>query len=172
MPLSEEEITRLSQDLETTRSELASTKKALDITNSQLKERDAAFKPLENELTAAKAQVTELSGQITVLNENVVTKAKEIAAANEALGTAVASFKAAVITAHPEIPEELITGDTIPDITQSMAKAQTIVGKVNASLQDKIKKSTIPAGAPPRGEPDLSSLSPREKIRYGISQGK
>jgi hypothetical protein len=64
--------------------------------------------------------------------------------------------------------EELITGDTIESINESLKKAKTLVSQVRQGLETEIAGAKIPAGAPPRTPPDLSALSPREKIQYAI----
>jgi len=35
-------------------------------------------------------------------------------------------------------------------------------------MEEEVSKARIPAGAPQRVPPDLSALSPREKIQYAI----
>ena len=172
MPHSDAECNTLSQNYATAQSELTSTKEALEQAQSQLKERNAAFKPMEEELAIAKAQLTELTDQVTVLNENIIAKDKELTSANATLTSVTTRYKKAVLAAHPEIPEELISGNTITEIDSSLGKAITIVSKVQQNIQTKNKQMPVPAGAPPRGEPDLSGLSPHEKIIHGINQNK
>ena len=119
-------------------------------------ERDAAFQPLQDELADATSQLTEKDEQLTVAT----------AAAGE-LDKAISSYKALVLEANPDIPGELIMGDTIEGIAGSLESAKGIVGKVWTAVEDKLKEGGVPAGAPARGAADLSGLSPMAKIRYG-----
>ena len=84
------------------------------------------------------------------------------------MAEAVASYKTLVAQLNPEVLEELITGDTIEVINQSLEKAKTLISRVRQGLEAEITAGKVPAGAPVRTPPDLSALSPREKINYAI----
>jgi len=73
-----------------------------------------------------------------------------------------------VVESHPEVLEELITGDSVESINESLNKAQTLVSRVRQGLETEITLAKVPTGAPERTSPDLSSLSPREKIQYAL----
>ena len=64
--------------------------------------------------------------------------------------------------------EELITGDTVEAINQSLENAGTLISKVRQGLEEEASRVRVPAGAPQRAPLDLSALSPREKIQYAI----
>ena len=64
--------------------------------------------------------------------------------------------------------EELISGDTIESINESLDKAKGLINRVRQGLETEISLGRVPAGAPERRPPDLSALSPREKIQYAI----
>jgi hypothetical protein len=81
------------------------------------------------------------------------------------LSAAVTKYRQGILQQHPEIPQHLVTGSTIAEIDASLEKAQAVVDTVKAHLEEQ-----IPPGAPARAAPDLESLSPREKIKYGISK--
>jgi hypothetical protein len=44
------------------------------------------------------------------------------------------------------------------------------VKKMRSSLEAELKDLTVPAGAPERSAPDLSGLSPRDKIKQGLEK--
>jgi len=129
----------------------------------------------DEELTKANARIIELEQTVASLDSEMVTLKRTIAeseekltSANHSLAEAVASYKAMVVEANPEVLEELITGDTIEAINESLAKAKTLVSRVRQELEAEITAGKVPAGAPIRTPPDLSALSPREKINYAI----
>ena len=66
------------------------------------------------------------------------------------------------------IIEELITGDTVEAINQSLENARALISRVRQVLEEEVAKTRVPSGAPQRAPPDLSALSPREKIQYAI----
>lgn len=109
------------------------------------------------------------------LDSLVAQKEEELAKANariaeleQAVAEAVASYRAMVVQANPEVLEELITGDTIEAINNSLNKAKALISRVRQRLESEISTAKVPAGAPQRTPPDLSALSPREKIQYAI----
>ena len=129
---------------------------------------------LENRLVQAKARLAELE-QTVASRDNEVAGLKQSKAEVEArvqdlsrsLTEAVASYRAVVVQANPEI-EELVSGETIEAINQSVSQAKALVSKVRQGLEAEISLTRIPAGAPERTAPDLS-LSPREKIQAALA---
>ena len=119
----------------------------------------------DEELTKANARITELEQAVAGSDEKLTT-------IKNSLTEAVASYKATVVQANPEVLEELITGDTIQSINESLKKAKTLISRVRQGLEVEISGAKIPAGAPQRTPPDLSALSPREKIQYAIGGKK
>ena len=86
----------------------------------------------------------------------------------ESLTKAVTGYKTLVIKSNPDIIEDLIDGDTIESINESLEKAKDLVSRVRQGVEAEISKVKVPVGAPERSSPDLSALSPAEKIRYAI----
>jgi len=129
----------------------------------------------DEELTKANAHiieleqtVTNLDGEVASLKQAVAESEERLTTINYSLAEAVASYKALVAQSNPEVLEELIAGDTIEAINESLEKAKTLIGRVRQGLETEITAGKVPAGAPIRTPPDLSALSPREKINYAI----
>jgi len=134
--------------------------------------------PTENEAT----RITEMASLLTEKDEELAEANRRIAeleqavsesdekcqASSHSLAEAVTHYRALAIQANSEVPEELIGGDTIQDINESLSQAKAMVSRVKQGLAAEIQAAKIPAGAPQRTPPDLSALSPREKIQYGI----
>lgn len=119
----------------------------------------------DEELTKANARIAELEQAVAESEEKLTTS-------QNSLTEAVAGYKAMVVQANPEVLEELITGDTIESINESLKKSKTLISRVRQGLEAEISGAKIPAGAPQRTPPDLSALSPREKIQYAIGGKK
>jgi len=129
----------------------------------------------DEELTKANARIIEfeqivanLDSEVATLKQAVAESEEKLTAINHSLAEAVASYKALVAQFNPEVLEELIAGDTIEAINESLEKAKTLIGRVRQGLEAEITAGKVPAGAPIRTPPDLSALSPREKINYAI----
>ena len=146
---------------------------------SQLKIRVAELEGLvahkDKELTSRDSHISKLEqvmadkdGEITSLKQSLLESGDYMKQLSERLEQAVASYKAQVIEAHPQVPEELISGNTLESISDSLAKAENLVSRVRQGLEAEVTSAKVPAGAPVRTPPDLSALSPREKIQYAI----
>lgn len=110
--------------------------------------------------------------EISTLKETAAETEERLTSLNKSLNEAVASYKGLVIGANPEVVEELITGDTIESVDESLEQARNLVSKVRQGLETEISLAKVPAGAPERTSPDLSALSPREKIQYAMGRAK
>ncbi len=135
---------------------LVSQDEGLVKANARLIELEQVVAGKESEIASLKQAKDELEAKLTTIGNS--------------LAEAVASYKAVVVQANPEVIAELIGGDTIGSINESLAKAKTLVSKVRQGLEAEISLARVPAGAPERTSPDLSALSPREKIQYAIKR--
>lgn len=87
------------------------------------------------------------------------------------LALATAKYRALLLQANPEVPEELVGGDTVEAVDASFLAAREVVEKVRSRLESRIAAEPhIGAGAPVRGAADLSALSPREKIAFALGR--
>ena len=145
--MTEEEIKALQDELEVTKGERDGLKA----------EREALTGELENRNT-----------KITELEAVVAERDEKLSSLNDSLSRAVSDYKTLVIKSNPGILEEFITGGNIEAINQSLENANVLIGKVKQGLEAEASRIRIPAGAPQRTLPDLSALSPREKIQYAI----
>ena len=71
---------------------------------------------------------------------------------------------------EPELPADLIAGDDVDAVDAAVAAAREIVGRVRTHIEAQAQALRVPAGAPPRGGPDLSALTPEQKIRIGLER--
>ncbi len=118
-------------------------------------------------LAAGESRLNEAGVRIGELEKALAVKDSELADTRKALAGAVGSYRALVARANPDIPEELIAGDSIEARDEAVAKARNLIARVKQGMEAAAAKSRVPAGAPQRTL-DISVLSPREKIQYGI----
>jgi chromosome segregation ATPase len=129
----------------------------------------------DEELALANARIAELEealadkdGDIAALEQLKTELEEELSTLNGSLAEAVANYKTMVIQTNPEVMEELISGDNIEAINESLEKARSLISWVRQGLETEISLARVPTGAPERRSPDLSALSPSEKIQYAI----
>ncbi len=146
-----------------------------ELAQTRVDELESLLAQKDEELSLANARITELEQTVAslesegaTLKQSSLESEQKMAEVGNALSQAIASYKALVIKSNPEVPADLIVGDTIEAIDNSLKNAKSIISKVREGLEAEIKMVKIPAGAPPRAPVDLSALSPREKIQYAI----
>ena len=110
----------------------------------------------------------DLKERVIRLEESVASKDNELAALKGALANAVDKYRTAVLATAPGVPDELLKGETVEDIDASLEQARRIVLQVKQQLDNDVSTRSIPAGAPPRTPPDMSALSPTEKIAHAL----
>lgn len=135
---------------------------------------------LENENLKRELQAREV--KISGLEKSLAEKDSEIAAGKKTLeeakqvmvetavdlSQAVAAYKELAGQANPGLVKEMIKGETIMEVNASLKSAKELVEKVKQEVGAETARVRVPAGAPPRAAPDLSVLTAREKIRWGV----
>lgn len=136
---------------------------------------EATIAGQEKELEARQKRNSELEqtlaereSDIEGLKQSMVESSQREKQLTESLGKAAAVYRTLVLNANPQVPEELVSGDSIEAIDESLARANNLVSKVKQGLEAEAISARVPAGAPPRTPPDFSGLTPREKIQYAI----
>jgi len=146
---------------EVSRESIAELENLIAQKDREIASKDARVSELEQAMTS-------LENEITTLNQTVAESNDKMDKLSESLNQAVSSYKALVVRANPGVPEELITGDSIEAIADSLASARELVTKIRNGMEAEISLVRVPIGAPERAAPDLSALSPREKIQYAV----
>jgi chromosome segregation ATPase len=134
----------------------------------RLAESDEVMGQAQDRIAELEQLVADLEGEVADLKQSGLESEQKLAEMGQHLSQAIASYRARIIESNPEVPAELIEGDTIEAIDSSLQSAKALISKVREGLEAEIKLARIPAGAPQRAPIDLSALSPREKIQHGI----
>jgi chromosome segregation ATPase len=161
-----EQVEQLQADLEAEKAKSAAaieeaTRPLTDritLLEQDLKTRNADLQARDEELTSVKAQLSEKD-----------TGFASLAAEKD---TAVEAYKDLVRKTNPVIPADMITGASIADVNAALENATGLVNRIKAKVHENNADNSIPAGAPGRTEPDISTMSTREKISYGLQQSR
>lgn len=142
---------------------------------ARLAELENSLEQRKGELARADARLIELAqvlsnkdSELATLRQAEAGLREKLTALSDSLAGAVANYKAVVLQSNPEVVEELISGDSIESINDSLSKAKSLVNKVRLGVEAEILSVRVPAGAPERTSPNLSPLSPREKIKQAL----
>ncbi len=93
----------------------------------------------------------------------------------ERLTAAAISYRTAVLATAPDVPPELVSGQTPEEIDASLEAARGIVAAVrerspNPDVAQPPPAVSVPSGAPVRTEPDLAGMSAIDKIKYALTR--
>ena len=136
--------------------------------NEETKELEGAESP-----DPLEGRIAELEGELAQLQQSMAIREEEVegevAALKEKLSSAADKYRALILAGAPEVPEELVKGETPDEVEASFAAAFETVEKVRRQLEAKAQAERVPAGAPARTPPDLGALSPSEKIAYALA---
>jgi uncharacterized coiled-coil protein SlyX len=135
---------------------LAENEAALAEKNSRISELEQALAERDEQINSLKKSLAELEAKLTEVKEGQAQ--------------AIASYRELVVSSNPDLPEELISGESVEEIDKSLAGARVLIDRVRQRLETEIAGARIPAGAPLRTPADLSALSPQEKIQYAMGE--
>lgn len=139
----------------------------------QLADARSEVERLQGEAATATAQAAELRGQLASTRSAAETEAETnrqyLDAAEARLRTAAERYRDLVVRTEPELPPEMIAGDDVDAVDASAAAAREVVERVRTRITTPAA-ARVPAGSPPRGTPDVSALSPEQKIRIGLER--
>jgi hypothetical protein len=154
--MTEEETKEMQTALEKLRLEKQELTGNLAARDSRIVELEQAAAAVQSESAALREKVAELDSGLNTTRES--------------LTRAVAGYRTMLLSANPEIPAEMVVGDTLEAIELAVSGARALIGKVKEQIEKNSARVKIPAGAPQRTAPDLSGLSAREKIIRGIEK--
>jgi len=169
--LTQEGLDELTSQLETEQKARVEVEAKMGEISGAIAERDSHITELELSESSLRQTIATKDSEIVTLKQGTVESVEKATALQESLNLAVSAYKTAVAQTNPAVPGELITGDTIEAVDQSLESTKSLVSTVRASIEAEIASGKVPAGAPARSAPDLESLSPREKIQYAITKG-
>ena len=128
---------------------------------------------LAEELADREARAQELAAGMESLRRDLEAARQDAvqarAAAAEESRRLAERYRAALVQAAPDVPPDLIQGESVEELDRALAAAREVVARVREQVQTQAA-ARIPTGSPVRGAPDLSGLSPAEKIRMGIAE--
>jgi len=123
--------------------------------------------PSVEELQAA---VTAQAAALREREEELAAIRAEIDEARQRLALAVAKYRLLALERQPQIPAELVSGETVEEVARSLATARALVERVRRQLEAETQSRRVPVGSPGRQGADVSALSPRDKIAYALAR--
>jgi predicted RNase H-like nuclease (RuvC/YqgF family) len=160
----DEEVVMLEEQLAAAHADIELLQTRLAEAESRDAERAAKDAELKRQISTLEAQLTEQSSEVEGLRSTLTN-------VQEQARDAAQRYRQAVLDREPELPAELVSGGSVSEVDDSVARARETVSQVRLHLEQQAQARRVPAGAPVRGEPDVAELSASEKIRLGLRGG-
>lgn len=119
--------------------------------------------------------------EATAADAEQAAQAEELAATQRALDaertrtrSAVARYRDAVLAAEPDLPPELVSGETLEELDASLDAARRAVAQIRERISVEEEpggpSGGFPVGAPARTGPTTAGMTAAEKIAVGLEQ--
>ena len=143
--------------------------------------------------TEVQTSVDDLQSELAARDERVAALEEQVISLERELSSTVSRYRLALLDASPEVPGDLVGGESAEELEASLAKAKGVVEQVRSRLLEGMESASrgtersddgdatgqdtepvvgrIPAGAPARSMDDGSAdLSARDKIALGLER--
>ena len=126
--------------------------------------------------------LAELESELAARSERLEALEEHAASLERELASTVSRYRLSLLDTAPDVPGELVVGDSAEELESSLVNAKALVAQVRARLMESVDAEhrnageenaapRMPAGAPPRHSSDGSSdLTPRDKIALGLER--
>jgi chromosome segregation ATPase len=161
--MNEEEVTQLQE-------ELTHAKAKLEEFECTVADREARALHLEEQLNEAKQELSSAREGIERRDGKLATLQKQASGLEGQIRTSAERYRQIALERSPELPADLIAGETVEEIDASIERARETVSKVRGHLEAHMRSTRVPVGAPARSEPDFADLNAQQKIARGIEQ--
>ena len=141
----------------------------------RVSELEASVAGTEADATALRTQLTSVRDEASQAQAALMQRNGDLDTLRQALDATVAEARTAgnryrelLMASEPDLPAELVYGDTVSEIDEAASRARQTVAQVRQHLETQAQALRVPAGAPARGVADTSAMTPAEKIRLGL----
>ena len=138
-------------------------------TEDALSEHDRRLSGLEEALGQRDARIAHLEAALGQAEDAAKRRDEEMEGVNARLAQAVELYRGSLLASEPDVPEDMVQGTTVEVVQESLARVRQMVEQVRGRLEARASLERTPLGVPARSAPDLSALSPQEKILVGLS---
>ncbi len=124
----------------------------------------------DGEAADAGTALDDAQAELAALRSALEQRDLEIESLQSRLASATARYREALLAAAPDVPEEMVGGESPEEVETSLAGARQMVERVRGQIEAQIAGERVPSGAPVRGNQEFSGMSSREKIAYALTQ--
>ncbi len=161
----DEELLVLEEQMASAQADVERLQTRLAEAESLVETRDAELAQLRHQLETSRNELSQTAASAAAEAETLRTAA---AAAEERNREATQRYREVALAREPELPAEMVGGDSVQEIDAALERARQTVAQVRQSLESQAQALRVPSGAPARSAFEASDLTPVEKIRRGL----
>ena len=150
--------------------QLAAAQAEIERLQATAADREARATHVESQLAGLRQELSQAREETQVREQELAGLTERGAALEAQVRSAAERYRELALERSPELPQELVAGETVEEIDQAIERARETVAKVRGHLESQAQAGRVPVGAPVRSGPDLSALSAEEKIKQGLQQ--
>jgi chromosome segregation ATPase len=166
----DEEIVLLEEQLAAAQADIERLQESLAEATARAATHESEGAEMRRQLAAARREIGEREASLAGHATELESLRAAVTAAEERARAAAGRYRESVLALEPALPADLVAGDSVETIDESLTRARQTVAQVRQHIEEAEAAQRVPAGAPPRAAPDLSALSPGEKIRAGMAE--
>lgn len=164
----DEEVVLLEEQLAAANADVERLQGRVSELEASVAGRDADAATLRSQLASAQDEAMQTQAALTQRDGDLETLRQALDATVAEARTAAHHYRDLLMVTEPHLPAELVFGDTVTAVDEAAAKARQTVAQVRQHLETQAQSLRVPTGAPARGAPDTSAMTPAEKIRLGL----
>lgn len=164
----DEEVVLLEEQLAAAHADIERLQARLADSEALVSTREVAAHDLRRQLEAVSQRVAEREDLVSSQSAELESLRSRIDAGSVQSQSDAQRYRSLVLAHEPDLPSELVSGDSIEALEQSILRARQTVAQVRQHIEEQARVQRVPAGAPVRTGPDVSDLTPAEKIRLGL----
>ncbi len=162
---------RREADVSEMEEQLAEARAQIDALQSSAADAEARAATLREKVSQMESELAEARSASDAVRTELAEARAELERANSQLRTAILRYREARLAAAPEVPAEMVPeAASLEEIDSHLASAGRMAERLREQLRAEQHHPRVPLGSPSRRPPDLSSLSPAEKIREGLRE--
>jgi peptidoglycan hydrolase CwlO-like protein len=168
--VTDEEITALQDELADAQAEVDRLQPIAADREARAAHLEETLAQLREEQSQLSASLGEAQAQVAARDEELAGLRQEAEALQVSLKAAASKYRDVLLAGRPDVPPDLVSGETVEEVDQQLEAALRMVAQLRSHLESQAQALRVPTGVPARRDPDLSALSPGEKIAYGLSR--
>ncbi len=149
----EEEVVLLEEQLATAHADVERLQSEAADLMAQQARHDAEVGELRGELDASRAEAEAAQSRASEQADEMERLSQVMAAAEAQGQAAVQRYREVVLEREPQLPADLVTGDSIVEVDAAVERARQTVAQVRQHLDQQAQALRVPAGAPAAWQP-------------------